>query len=44
MAMFSKPCLSNFIMNLLFSLKKPPIPMKTFMDDKEARKWLEQYI
>src|SRR6478752_10830031 len=32
MAMVSKPGLSKFIMNLLFSLKKPPIPMKSFTD------------
>ena len=40
MAMVSKPGLSRFIMNILFSLKPPPIPMKSFTDDKEAKKWL----
>jgi len=44
MAMVSKPGLSRFIMNILFSLKKPPIPMKGFTDDKEAREWLKQYL
>jgi len=44
MAMVSKPGLSKFIMNLLFSLKKPPIPMKSFTDDQEAKKWLKQYL
>jgi hypothetical protein len=40
MAMVSKPGLSRFIMNILFSLKPPPIPMKSFSDDKEAKEWL----
>lgn len=44
MAMVSKPGLAKFIMNILFSLKKPPIPMKSFSDDKEAKEWLRQYV
>src|SRR6185369_103870 len=44
MAMVSKPGLSKFIMNLLFSLKKPPIPMKSFSNDVEAKEWLKQYL
>ena len=44
MAMVSKPGLSKFIMNILFSLKPPPIPMKSFSDDNEAREWLKQYL
>jgi len=44
MAMVSKPGLSRLIMNILFRLKPPPIPMKSFTDDEEARKWLEQFI
>lgn len=44
MAMVSKPGLSKFIMNILFSLKKPPIPMKSFTDDKKAKEWLKQYL
>lgn len=44
MAMVSKPGLAKFIMNLLFALKKPPIPMKSFIDDKEAMAWLKQYL
>jgi hypothetical protein len=43
MAMVSKPGLSRFIMNILFSLKPPPIPMKSFTDDKLAKEWLQQY-
>ncbi len=44
MAMVSKPGLSKFIMNILFSLKPPPIPMKSFTDDKAAKEWLKQYV
>jgi hypothetical protein len=44
MAMVSKPGLAKFIMNLLFALKKPPIPMKSFTDDGEAKSWLQQYV
>jgi hypothetical protein len=43
-AMVSKPGLSNFIMNILFSLKQPPIPMKSFTDDVAAKEWLRQYV
>lgn len=44
MAMVAKPGLSKFIMNILFSLKPPPIPMKSFTDDQAAKKWLQQYV
>ena len=44
MAMVSKPGLAKFIMNILFALKPPPIPMKSFTDDKEAKAWLQQYL
>lgn len=44
MAMVSKPGLSKFIMNILFALKKPPIPIKSFTDDKEAKNWLRSYL
>jgi hypothetical protein len=40
MAMVSKPGLSQFIMNILFRFSKPPIPMRSFTDDKEAKEWL----
>lgn len=42
--MVSKPGLSKFIMNILFALKKPPIPIKSFTDDKEAKEWLRSYM
>src|ERR1043165_4230449 len=44
MAMVSKPGLSKLIMNILFRFKTPPIPMKSFTDDKEAKEWLMQFI
>jgi hypothetical protein len=44
MAMVSKPGLAKFIMNILFSLKPPPIPMKSFTDEKPAKQWLKQYL
>ena len=43
MAMVSKPGLSRFIMNILFMLKPPPIPMKSFTDDTAAKEWLRQF-
>ena len=44
MAMVSNGNLGSFIMNLLFSFQKPPIPMKSFSNEKEARIWLENFI
>ena len=44
MAMVSKPGLSKFIMNILFRLKPPAIPMKSFTDHKQAREWLTQFV
>lgn len=43
MAMVSKPGLAQFIMNILFRLKPPPIPIKSFTNDKEAKEWLKQF-
>lgn len=43
MAMVAKPGLSRLIMNLLFALKPPPIPIKRFTDDQAAKKWLQQF-
>ena len=43
-AMVSKPGLASLIMSVLFKLKSPPIPMKNFTDDQEAKDWLRQYI
>src|SRR5690242_7402532 len=44
MAMVSKPGLSKLIMNILFRFKPPPIPMKSFTDDKKAKEWLVQFV
>lgn len=44
MAMVSEAWLSKLIMNVLFRVKPPPIPMKSFSNDEEARKWLKQFL
>jgi len=44
MAMVSAPGLARFIMNILFTLKPPPIPMKSFTNDKQAQEWLRQFL
>jgi len=44
MAMVSKPGLASIIMKFLFKFNKPPIPMKNFTDEDEARKWLRQFV
>ncbi len=44
MAMVSKAGLSAFIMKILYKFQKPPIPMKSFTNDQEAEKWLNQFI
>ena len=44
MAMVCKPGLSKFIMNILFGLRPPPIPIKSFTDDVAAIEWLKQFI
>jgi hypothetical protein len=44
MAMVSKSALAKFIMNFLFQLKEPPIPMKNFTNDKDAKEWLKQFV
>ena len=44
MAMVSKPGLAKFVMNILFKLKAPPIPMKSFTNDEDAKEWLQQFL
>ncbi|MDQ4141710.1 MAG: STAS/SEC14 domain-containing protein [Bacteroidota bacterium] len=44
MAMVSKPGLAQIIMNILFKFKSPPIPIRSFADDQQAREWLKQFI
>lgn len=40
MAMVSPPGLSSFIMKLLFKFQSPPIPMKSFTNAEDAKRWL----
>ena len=44
MAMVSKPGLAQLIMSILFKFQSPPIPMKSFSNDTEAKEWLKQYL
>ncbi|WP_343524675.1 STAS/SEC14 domain-containing protein [Pedobacter sp.] len=44
MAMVSKPGLAQFIMRILFNFQNPPIPIKSFTDDKKAMEWLTQFL
>ncbi len=44
MAMVSEGNLGSFILNLLFKLQKPPIPMKTFSSEQKARIWLKKFM
>lgn len=44
MAMVSKPGLSTLIMSMLFRFTTPPIPIKSFTDDVEAKNWLKQFV
>lgn len=44
MAMVSKPGLAQLIMKILFKFQIPPIPMKSFTDDKKATEWLRRFL
>jgi hypothetical protein len=44
MAIVSASALGKIVMNIIFSMNAPTIPMKTFSNDKDAREWLKQYI
>lgn len=44
MAMLSANGLAQFIMNLLFAWKKPPIPIRIFRKEEDAENWLRQFI
>jgi hypothetical protein len=44
MAMVSKPGLAQLIMRILFKFKAPPIPMKSFANDMDAKEWLKQFV
>lgn len=42
MAIIAPNKLIGFIINLVYGMKKPPIPMKTFSNFKDARNWLSK--
>ena len=44
MAMVSKPGLAQLIMKMLFKFQNPPIPIKSFTDDEEAKAWLMRFL
>lgn len=44
MAMVSAAGLSQFILKILFALRQPPIPMKSFTDTATANAWLQPFI
>jgi hypothetical protein len=44
MALVSKSGLGKVIMNILFGLKPPVLPMKTFSTEAKAKEWLKQYL
>ena len=43
MAMVSKPGLASLIMKMVFALKPPPVPTRSFTSDAEAWNWLLQF-
>ncbi len=40
MAMIAPNKLTGFIINLIYGMKKPPIPMKTFSNFEDAHRWI----
>lgn len=44
MALVSKGGLGTFIMNIIFKMKPPTIPMKSFSNEADAREWLKTYL
>lgn len=43
MAIISNSGLGEFVMNFIFRLSKPSIPMKTFSNEIDAKNWLKQF-
>ena len=43
MALVSQTGLAKYIMRMLFYLRTPPIPMKIFSREVEAKQWLMQF-
>ncbi|MEO5642479.1 MAG: STAS/SEC14 domain-containing protein [Bacteroidia bacterium] len=44
MAIVSASPLGKIVMNIIFSMNAPTIPMKTFSNDADAKEWLKQFI
>lgn len=44
MAMVSDPGLSQLVMRMVFRLKKPPIPTRSFRDAEQAKNWLATFL
>lgn len=44
MALVSNGGLGTFIMNLLFKMKPPTVPMRSFSNEADAREWLKGYM
>jgi len=44
MAVVSYSVWGRLLTNTFLALKKPPIPIKLFSDEEEAREWLRQYL
>lgn len=42
MAMIAPNKLTRFIINLIYGIKKPPIPMKTFSNFEDAHCWISK--
>lgn len=41
MAMVAAPGLASLVMSMVFRLRQPPIPMRSFTSEKKARTWLK---
>ncbi|MCB9447157.1 MAG: STAS/SEC14 domain-containing protein [Flavobacteriales bacterium] len=44
MAMVSGGALGKLIMNMIFSINPPSIPMRSFSDEEKAREWLRTFL
>jgi hypothetical protein len=44
MAMIAPNKLTGFIINLIYGMKKPPIPMRTFSNFEEAHRWISGLV
>ncbi|MEX0720320.1 MAG: STAS/SEC14 domain-containing protein [Balneolaceae bacterium] len=43
-AMISESALGKMVANLFFTIKTQPYPTRFFNSEKEAKKWLQQYL